>query len=146
MNKRDLFKMINSTFDDIFSRYEYNYKLPKMDGETKSESGIDETGQWSKTSYTSKDGSITYTSFVRLGDDYPVNSKQDKIEVLKQELQNAIEKQEFEKAAEFRDRIKLLEKNSQTINELKNELRVLVENQEFEKAAKVRDKIKELEK
>ena len=118
----------------------------KNDGETKNEAGIDENGEWSKTSYTSKDGSISYTSFIRVGDSSPVKQKNDKIEELKKNLENAINEQEFEKAAELRDRIKLLEKKSETISELKSKMKSFVENQEYEKAAEIRDKIRDLEK
>ena len=61
-------------------------------------------------------------------------------------LENAINEQEFEKAAELRDRIKLLEKKSETISELKSKMKSFVENQEYEKAAEIRDKIRDLEK
>ena len=144
MNKRDLFRLINGTFDDLFSHYNY-LRTPK--GETKNESGNDELGEWSKTTFSSEDGSMSYTTFVRHNlHEYPISSKKDKLYELKQDLEKHIEKQEFEKAAELRDRIKLLEKNSESINQLKKELKDLVEKQDFEQAAKVRDKIKELEK
>lgn len=143
MKKSDLFKIINSTFDDLFANY--NYHFPRR-GDTKNESGIDENGQWTKSTYTSEDGTISYTSFVRVGDGYSVNTKQGKLEELKSQLEILVQKQEFEKAAELRDKIKLVEKNSESINQLKSKLKSLVENQEFEEAAKVRDQIKELEK
>ena len=143
MKKSDLFRLINSTFDDLFSNYHYQVQ---KNGDTKSESGIDENGQWSKSTFTSEDGTISYTSFVRLNDGAPITSKQGKLDQLKNELERLVETQEFEKAAEVRDRIKLLEKNSETINQLKEKVKSLVQNQEFEEAAKVRDQIKELEK
>ena len=65
---------------------------------------------------------------------------------MKKNLENAINEQEFEKAAELRDRIKLLEKKSETISELKSKMKSFVENQEYEKAAEIRDKIRDLEK
>ena len=99
-----------------------------------------------KSSYQSDDGTISYTSFVRVGNGYPINSEQSKLNDLKDKMNQAVINQEFEKAAELRDRIKLLENNSKTINQLKMELKSYVEKQEFEKAAEVRDKIKDLEK
>ena len=145
MNKRDLFRLINSTFDDLFGSYSYNLNLPK--GETKSESGNDELGEWTKTTFNSDDGNLSYTSFVRYGNsDLPLNTKKDKLSMLKEELEFRVQNQEFEKAVELRDRIKLIEKNKESINDLKKQLMVCVSNQDFENAAILRDKIKDLEK
>lgn len=144
MKRLDLFKLINSTFDDVFGNF--NYYHTQTNGKTKNESGVDELGQWTKSSYQSDDGTISYTSFVRVGNGYPINSEQSKLNDLKDKMDQAVINQEFEKAAELRDRIKLLENNSKTINQLKMELKSYVEKQEFEKAAEVRDKIKDLEK
>ena len=69
----------------------------------------------------------------------------DEIYSLKSELQDAVEKQEFEKAVELRDKIKSLEENSEKIQELKSKLQKSIENEDFEKAIELRDKIKKLQ-
>ena len=145
MKKNNFFKIFDTTFSDFFENWDFTHKKMFANGKTKVESGNDELGQWTQTSYKSDDGSITYTSFVRTNSYPPVNSKKSKLTELKEELKSLIEKQDFEKAAEIRDRIKLIEKNSETINELRAQLKKHVESEEFEKAAEVRDKLKTLE-
>ena len=51
-------------------------------------------------------------------------------------------RQEFEKAAQLRDKIKALKENQKHIDSLKKQMEEAVKNQEFEKAAELRDKIK----
>jgi excinuclease UvrABC helicase subunit UvrB len=68
----------------------------------------------------------------------------DELNNLKTQLSNAVENQEFEKAAELRDKIKEIEKNKTEIDNLTKELDMAVKDQNFEKAAKIRDQIKTL--
>jgi len=78
---------------------------------------------------------------------YTLKPKQGEgISNLKSELEKAIEEQEFEKAAELRDKIKEMEITQGKITKLKEELDLAIKNQEFEKAAEIRDQIKSLKK
>jgi protein-arginine kinase activator protein McsA len=115
-------------------------------GETKNESGTDSKGDWSKETFTSKDGTYQVTSFVRTYGGEKTSDKQPtKIESLKSELKTAVEKEDFQLAITLRDKIKELEKNEDKVLELQNKLKQLVEKQEFEDAIKVRDELKKYE-
>jgi excinuclease UvrABC helicase subunit UvrB len=132
-------------FDSLFNDLNNMMNEPLfIKGKTNVESGSDENGQWTKETFTSADGSYSVTSIVRnLG---PTISKPnkgvDEISYLKNQLDTAIEEQNFEKAAELRDKIKSLESNKEKIQELESELKKAIENEDFEKAIEIRDEIK----
>jgi excinuclease UvrABC helicase subunit UvrB len=137
----DRFKNFFDDFDSLFNDSFFN-----QFGENKTEK--DSNGDWVKQTYTSKDGSIRYTTFVRTTGKVP-QSKQNldtKIGDLKAELESLVEKQDFEKACEVRDLIKSLENNSETIKKLNKELDIAVKEQNFEKAIEIRDQLKSLQK
>jgi protein-arginine kinase activator protein McsA len=96
---------------------------------------------WDKKTFRSPDGSISYTYMTRGFNNEP---KSDELELLKNKLEVAIEKQEFEEAVELRDKIKSLEQNKEKISELQAKLDECIKKQEFEKAIEYRDKIKAL--
>jgi protein-arginine kinase activator protein McsA len=135
-------------FDSIFNDLNNILNEPLLvKGKTKVESGSDENGQWTKETFTSVDGSYSVTNIFRnLG---PVLNKSQKTEVdeishLKSQLETSIEEQNFEKAAELRDKIKSLETNKEKILKLQSELKKAVDHQDFEKAIELRDEIKKL--
>ncbi len=91
------------------------------------ESGTDEFGNsWESRSWTSPDGSMTFYSSSRLSDfnpddirnldDYYGNSrkKTDPLEVLESKLSDAIEDENYEAAAKFRDAIKAIKEKKDT--------------------------------
>jgi protein-arginine kinase activator protein McsA len=131
-NFLDEFEQFFNEFDGIFK-----FKPTKLMGETKSEKGSDESGDWVKQSYTSKDGSYQITTFYR-------TSKKSNVEVqdLQKQLDECVKRQEFEKAAELRDKIKGLNEKSKNIQNLQKKLDEAIQNQEFELAAQLRDEIK----
>lgn len=138
----DFESFFNNDFDSIFNQ-SFN-----MIGETKTEKGQDSNGDWVKQNFTSKDGSIRMTTFVRTSGKVS-QSKQDistKIGDLKAELESCVEKQEFEKACELRDKIISLEKNTEKIKSLNIELQNAVKVQNFERAIEIRDELKKLQK
>ena len=135
-------------FDSLFNDLNNMINEPLfVKGKTNVESGSDENGQWTKEKFTSADGSYSVTSIVRnLG---PVSHKSPKTELneilyLKSQLETAVEEQNFERAAELRDKIKSLETNKEKITELQSELKRAIDNQDFEKAIELRDEIKKL--
>ena len=113
-------------------------------GETKSESGTDSNGDWTKETFTSKDGTYQVTSYVRTYGSTSKPKESDELTSLRKELDLSIESQEFEKACELRDKIKTLEANKDKINELQTQLDKAISEQNFEDAIKLRDQIKKL--
>lgn len=96
---------------------------------------------WDRKSYQSPDGSISFTYITNKKSD---NIKSDELALLKEELNLAVEEQNFESAVELRDKIKNLEENKEKISELNKELEECIKTQDFEKAIEVRDKINSL--
>jgi excinuclease UvrABC helicase subunit UvrB len=139
------FKNFDKLFEEIDSMFEnlplnMENKFSPLKGDCKVEEGSDEFGKWSKHTYTSKDGSMLISSFVRTSN----TSGGDELFDLKQELTNAVETENFEKAIEIRDQIKKLENNQETINNLKQKMDECIKNQDFETAIKYRDEINKL--
>lgn len=152
-------------FDSLFSDKEkfesfYNQltnKLTPSLGTTKTENGVNEDGsKWYKTTFSSNDGSYTYSTFVSNHDlenySYSNSTKDVKNEVevteltkLNNQLNTAVETQNFEEAVKLRDLIKVYEKNSEKINELKTKLETAISTQNFEEAIKLRDSINKFE-
>jgi len=94
-----------------------------------------------KKTYKSEDGSITFTYITNTKGDL---NKSDELYLLKQKLEMAVEKQNFEEAVELRDKIKNLEENKEKISELNKELEDCIKIQDFEKAIELRDRINTL--
>jgi len=61
-------------------------------------------------------------------------------------LDYAVEQQDFEKAVELRDRIKLIEENKGKVEELQAKIKEAIEKQDFESAIQIRDEINKLNK
>lgn len=143
------FRKLFSDFDSLFSDFEFDFNQPiKMIGDVKTEKGQDSNGEWIKQTFTSKDGSYKMTTFYRTSG-LSKENKTDlstKIGDLKAELESCIDNQEFEKAAELRDKIKEIESNKEKVDALEKELEIAVKEQNFEKAIELRDKLKDLEK
>lgn len=69
----------------------------------------------------------------------------DRINILKNELEEAVKNQKFEEAIKLRDEIKTSEDTKSELETLKAELETLIEKHDFEKAIEVRDLIKQIE-
>lgn len=139
-NRKSLKEMMNELNDMVGDFHEPLF----IKGETKNESGTDSKGDWSKETFTSKDGTYQVTSFVRTYGSTSKPKESDELTTLKKELESVIELQEFEKACELRDKIKNVEANKDKINELQTQLDKVISEQNFEDAIKLRDKIKKL--
>lgn len=138
-NRKSLKDLMNE-MDEMFGTF---YEPTFIKGETKTEEGTDESGNWTKHTFTSSDGTYKVTSVVRTNSSTKTSDKQPtKIERLKSELKTAVEKEDFQLAITLRDKIKELEKNEENILDLQNKLKKYIENQEFEEAIKVRDELK----
>ena len=128
-------------FDAIFSQFESMFG--GMPNDSKTEKGNDESGNWTKETYSSPDGSIYITNFVRTNSSQGTN-KSFGLNALKKKLQMAIEDENFEEAVKLRDEIKNYETNQDSINKLEFELKKSIEEQNFEKSIEIRDELKKL--
>ena len=143
LRKRFNFNDLFSDFDKLFGDFN-SFNSPLMvRGKKNVESGDDENGTWTKETFTSDDGSYQITSIYRYNGNI---TKKDSTEVseLKQQLESAVEKQDYETAAKLRDQIKSIESNKEKIDELQSQLDEAVSNQDFESAIKLRDKLKKI--
>ena len=96
-------------------------------------------GEWKTQTKVSDDGTMKITTY------YYDNAKTNPTSKnLKQQLEIAIENEDFEKAVELRDQIKKLDTNQKEVDKLENELRKSIEEQNFEKSIEIRDQLKKL--
>jgi excinuclease UvrABC helicase subunit UvrB len=105
-------------------------------GDFKKEKISTDSGLWDKESYASRDGSIKIVKYMLDNE-----SKFNDVSELKNKLEIAVEKQDFETAAILRDKINSLKNNKQELSRLEKELDSLVKEQNFEEAIEVRNKI-----
>lgn len=136
-NFNDLFSEFDSLFDGFSS---YNNPMI-VKGKKNVDSGEDENGTWSKETFTSEDGMYQVTSIYRYNNSIPKKDTSE-VSVLRDKMNKAVESQDYETAAQLRDKINHIESNKEKIQELQSELDDAISNQDFEKAIKLRDKIK----
>ncbi len=101
--------------DDQFSK-DFNKNPFKDPKDFKSESGEDEHGKWETKKWKDENGSEFSTfSYQSKNMDHLMSEargrSEDDVKYLKQKLNSLIENEQYEKAAEMRDRIKLLEES-----------------------------------
>lgn len=96
-------------------------------------------GEWKTQTKVSEDGTMKITTYYYDNDKTTPTSKN-----LKQQLETAIENEDFELAVKLRDQIKSLEVNQKEIQKLEMELKKSIEEQNFEKSIEVRDQLKKL--
>lgn len=96
-------------------------------------------GEWKTQTKVSEDGTMKITTYYHDNTKTNPTSKN-----LKQQLEIAIENEDFEKAVELRDQIKKLEINQKEIDKLEEELKKSIEEQNFEKSIEIRDQLKKL--
>jgi excinuclease UvrABC helicase subunit UvrB len=100
-----MFFNVNDLFNHLFNfdRNDYIRKewTPEKEGEFKIESGEDENGKWERKSWKSTDGTSSYVSYMKVSSPKQIETEEE----LKKQLQEAVEKQEFERAAKLRDKI-----------------------------------------
>ena len=135
------FHNLNRLFKDLDSIEDFFKEINPQTGKEQVQKGNDENGEWERRTYVSDTGLFSYSFLTRKSD----NSKSiDEISKLKYELNESVEKQDFEKAVELRDKINKLEKNKDELSKLNQELNECIKKQDFEKAIKLRDKINSL--
>jgi len=119
---------------------EFDRMIDEMFSSFNRKPSFDDKG-WTRKTYKSPDSGFYYTYLSKTN---KKENQTDKIELLKEKLEIAIEEQKFEEAVELRDKISGLEKNKEKILELKEKLNECIKNQNFEKAIEYRDKITNL--
>ena len=135
------FHNLNRLFKDLDSIEDFFKEINPQSGKEQVQKGNDENGEWERRTYVSDTGLFSYSFLTRKSD----NSKSiDEISKLKYELNESVEKQDFERAVELRDKINKLEKNKNELTKLNQELNECIKKQDFEKAIEYRDKIKAL--
>ena len=116
------------SYNDIFRAFDEMFtQLTPSNGEWKTQSKVSDDGTMKITTYYYDHSKTTPTS-----------------KTLKQQLEIAIENEDFEKAVELRDQIKKLDINQKEINKLEEELKKSIEQQNFEKSIEIRDQLKKL--
>lgn len=134
-----MFKNLELMFNDLDGLFGKQLKTPIIN--TKTETGEDENGNWTKQTFSSEDGSYNMTYFYRTNQP---KKKVSKIKELRSQLEECVESQNFEKAVEIRDQIKSLEENKEKVNLLQKELEKCIKDQNFEKAIEIRDQLKNI--
>ena len=122
-------KNFNRLFNDLFNDLEKDFFNPE---------------NFERKTFTSEDGSFSYTMYTSKGCGFDKPNKPSELSLLKQELDVVVEKQDFEKAVELRDKIKNLEEHREKISELQKELDNCIKTQNFERAIELRDEINSL--
>ena len=113
--------------------------------ESQSNEGSDKNGEWKTETYTSPNGMFRYViTTTHRTPNKKSPEETDEISLLKKELQDCVERQEFERAVEVRDKIKNFEKNQDEIKNLQTKLDDAISNQDFESAIKLRDKLNKI--
>ena len=136
----DFDSLFNNDFDSLYNQF-------GVVGKIKTETGKDSSGDFTKQTFTSNDGTVKIVSVVRTTSSSSGTKTPDlstKIGDLKAELESLVEKQEFEKACQVRDKIKVLEENGKKVQDLERELAEAIKSQNFEKAIEIRDQLKNL--
>jgi protein-arginine kinase activator protein McsA len=121
---RKNFNDILREFDDMFAQFDSRL------------------GEWKSQTKVSEDGTMKVTTYYRSTE--PKSTKG--TNGLKQQLELAIENEDFEKAVEIRDQIKKLELNQEVIDKLEEELKQSIKEHNFERSMEIRDELKELRK
>lgn len=146
----DLFNELNNMFGGRSNPFGGRFGVH---GKNNVEKGKDENGEWNKETFTSDDGKIVITSFVRTSgfdDDMITNmfknkkQKEGGVEGLKKELQRAIEAEDYELAIAIRDKIKQRENSQESIDKLEAELKQVIGDHNFERAIEIREELKKL--
>ena len=98
-----------------------------------------------KTIREGKDGIFTTIYYVlNPNEETKWSSPKSEIKELERYLEECVKNQNYEKAAELRDKIKSLKNNSSKIDSLKKEMDIAIQEQNFERAIEIRDELKRI--
>jgi excinuclease UvrABC helicase subunit UvrB len=142
--KRKSLKEIMNELDEMIGSFNHEFSSI-TDEESQSNKGSDKNGEWKTETYTSPNGMFRYViTTTHRTPNKKSPEETDEISLLKKELQDCVERQEFERAVEVRDKIKNFEKNQDEIKNLQTKLDDAISNQDFESAIKLRDKLNKI--
>jgi excinuclease UvrABC helicase subunit UvrB len=142
--KRKSLKEIMNELDEMIGSFNHEFSSI-TDEESQSNEGSDKNGEWKTETYTSPNGMFRYViTTTHRTPNKKSPEETDEISLLKKELQDCVEKQEFERAVEVRDKIKNFEKNQDEIKNLQTKLDDAISYQDFESAIKLRDKLNKI--
>jgi excinuclease UvrABC helicase subunit UvrB len=141
--KRKSLKEIMNELDEMIGSFNHEFSSI-TDEESQSNEGSDKNGGWKTETYTSPNGMFRYVITTNGTPNKKYPKETDEISLLKKELQDCVERQEFERAVEVRDKIKNFEKNQDEIKNLQTKLDDAISNQDFESAIKLRDKLNKI--
>jgi len=142
--KRKSLKEIMNELDEMIGSFNHEFSSI-TDEEPQSNEGSDKNGGWKTETYTSPNGMFRYViTTTHRTPNKKSPEETDEISLLKKELQDCVERQEFERAVEVRDKIKNFEKNQDEIKNLQTKLDDAISNQDFESAIKLRDKLNKI--
>jgi len=142
-NRKSLKEMMNE-LDEIMGSFNHEFSSITNE-EPQSNEGSDKNGEWKTETYTSPNGMFRYViTTTHRTPNKKSPEETDEISLLKKELQDCVERQEFERAVEVRDKIKNFEKNQDEIKNLQTKLDDAISNQDFESAIKLRDKLNKI--
>ena len=142
--KRKSLKEIMNELDEMIGSFNHEFSSI-TDEEPQSNEGSDKNGEWKTETYTSPNGMFRYViTTTHRTPNKKSPEETDEISLLKKELQDCVERQEFERAVEVRDKIKNFEKNQDEIKNLQTKLDDAISNQDFESAIKLRDKLNKI--
>jgi len=141
--KRKSLKEIMNELDEMIGSFNHEFSSI-TDEEPQSNEGSDKNGGWKTETYTSPNGMFRYVITTNGTPNKKSPEETDEISLLKKELQDCVERQEFERAVEVRDKIKNFEKNQDEIKNLQTKLDDAISNQDFESAIKLRDKLNKI--
>jgi len=139
-NNRKSLKQMMDEINEMFGDYNPNFNSSSMEHktETGSENGLD----WEKETFTSPDGRITY--IVTSSSTVPPRKNKNSLESLKQQLDKAVEKEDFQLAIYLRDKIKTFEGDQEEIKKIEDELKDCIKSQNYEKAIELRDQLRKM--
>ena len=142
--KRKSLKEIMNELDEMIGSFNHEFSSI-TDEESQSNEGSDKNGEWKTETYTSPNGMFRYViTTTHRTPNKKSPEETDEISLLKKELQDCVEREEFERAVEVRDKIKNFEKNQDEIKNLQTKLDDAISNQDFESAIKLRDKLNKI--
>lgn len=143
-NNRKSLKQMMDEINEMFGESYPNFRSSSM--EHKTETGNEDGMDWEKETFTSPDGRITYIvtsgTFPNIGRKQKTNDNS--LESLKQQLDKAVEKEDFQLAIYLRDKIKTFERDQEEIKKVEDELKDCIKSQNFEKAIELRDQLRKM--
>jgi protein-arginine kinase activator protein McsA len=143
-NNRKSLKQMMDEINEMFGESYPNFRSSSM--EHKTETGNEDGMDWEKETFTSPDGRITYIvtsgTFPNIGRKPKTNDNS--LESLKQQLDKAVEKEDFQLAIYLRDKIKTFERDQEEIKKVEDELKDCIKSQNFEKAIELRDQLRKM--